>query len=185
VTHKGYELAKPSLIRVRADGRRDYFVELEPAVIRVIAGSVDTLVTDRDGNVIADSRKERADRKKSIAERISAHSGDAVLSLMLSSYDNAVRDADNELVHLYEIRDALAKHFGSETQARQALGIPKSSWSRLGQLCNDAPLRQGRHRGKTGAAQRDATDSELEEARSMARSMIDAYLTKLEGTTDC
>ena len=91
-----------------------------------------------------------------------------------------MRDPDNELVHLYEIRDGLSKRFGDERAAKSALGIAPSAWSRIGQLCNDEALRQGRHRGKSVGGLRDATDAELMEARGIARSMIESYLQYLE-----
>lgn len=93
-----------------------------------------------------------------------------------------MRDSNNELVHLYEIRDALSVKFGGETSARAALAITSSQWSRLGQLCNIEPLRQGRHRGKTSGALRDASEAELTEARGIARAMIEAYLQHLEAS---
>jgi hypothetical protein len=52
--------------------------------------------------------------------------------------------------------------------------------SRLGQLCNDEPLRQGRHNGRHVATLRDATDAELVEARGIAQNMIEAYVAHLE-----
>jgi hypothetical protein len=91
-----------------------------------------------------------------------------------------VRDPNNELVHLYEIRDALSVKFGGDNSARAAIAITASQWSRLGQLCNNDPLRQGRHRGKTGEALRDASEGELVEARGIVRAMIEAYLQYLE-----
>ena len=88
-------------------------------------------------------------------------------------------DPDDELVHLYEIRDALSTKFGSEKAARNALKISYDNWSRFGQLCNDEPLRQGRHRGKKYEA-RDATNAELSEARRIAQAMIEGYLRYLD-----
>ena len=99
---------------------------------------------------------------------------------MLRSYDAGVRDPTNELVHLYEIRDALSAKFGGESAARATLAITASQWSRLGQLCNNEPLCQGRHRGKTGEVLRDATEAELAEARGIARAMIEAYLQRID-----
>jgi hypothetical protein len=99
----------------------------------------------------------------------------------LWSYSAGVRDPVNELVHLYEIRDALSVKFGGEIRVRSALAITASQWSRFEQLSNSEPLRQGRHRGKTGETLRDASESELIEARCIARAMIEAYLQYLEG----
>ena len=83
-------------------------------------------------------------------------------------------------MHLYEIRDALCTKFKGEHPTRAALGIGRTEWSRFGALCNDEPLRQGRHRGQKAGALRDATESELIEARGIARAMIEAYLQYLE-----
>lgn len=174
-----FVLSKSSLVRVRPDGRRDIFVELESGQLRVSLGSIDVRATDRDGNVVSDSRRDRIARRNSLADLAGAHSRDGLLAALLGSHKNSVRDPDNELVHQYEIRDALSAKFGGEQKTLSALGIASSEWSRLGQLCNDEPLRQGRHRGKK-APLRDATHAELEEARSIARSMIEGYLRWLD-----
>jgi pimeloyl-ACP methyl ester carboxylesterase len=89
------------------------------------------------------------------------------------SFNALGKDPDNELVHLYEIRDALTERL---PDARTKLGITRSEWSRFGQLANDEPLRQGRHRGTNVGNLRDATEGELQEARRIARKMIEAYL---------
>ena len=102
---------------------------------------------------------------------------------MLKSYGDAVNDPGNELVHLYQIRDSIAKQFGGESRARNVLGISQRQWSRLGKLANDEPLKQGRHRGKNPGALRDATEEELREARSIARELVEAYLNHLEGSS--
>jgi hypothetical protein len=59
------------------------------------------------------------------------------LGALLKSHHNSVRDPDNELVHLYEIRDALSARFGGDRPTRAALQINGADWSCLGQLCND------------------------------------------------
>jgi hypothetical protein len=183
LTHRAYEISRSTMTRVHPDGRRDIFIEPEPTRIGISDGPVDLQVTDKDGNVIADSKRDRIEKKKSLAELVTSHRAtDDLLTSLLSSYTAAVRDPNNELVHLYEIREALSMKFGGENVTRTALGISAPQWSRLGQLCNDAQLRQGRHRGKTGGALRDTTEGELTEARSIARSMIEAYLQYLE---DC
>lgn len=180
LSHTPYELSKPTVTKLHPDGHKDFFLEVEGAQLKLTGGIVDFQVTDQHGNVVSDSRRERIEKKKSIAELVSAYrSSDAVLSALLRSHDAAVRDPDNELVHLYEIREGLCKRFGNEYAARSALGI-SSSWSRFRQLCNDEALRQGRHRGKNVGGLRDATDVELMEARGIARSMIESYVQHLD-----
>jgi hypothetical protein len=180
-THRAYELSRPNVTRVHPDGRRDIFAEIEPICVKVSMGQVDVLVTDKDGNVITDSKRDRIDKKKSLAELIAAHrANDTLLASLLRSHAAAVRDPNDELVHLYEIRDALSAKFGNDIATRTALGISRPQWSRFGALCNDEPLRQGRHRGENAGALRDATEVELMEARGIARAMIEAYLQYLE-----
>jgi len=103
-----------------------------------------------------------------------------VVAALLASYTAAVNDPANELVYLYEIRDALSKRFKDDTSAREAMGLSRSEWSRLGQLANNDPLIQGRHRGKSFGALREASDEELSEARNIARKLVEAYLFYLE-----
>jgi hypothetical protein len=184
LTHRAYELSRSTTTRVHPDGHRDIFIELEPARMVMSGGTVDFQITDKNGNVIADSKRDRIEKKKSLAELVTSYRAtDAVLASLLESYAAAVRDPNNELVHLYEVRDALSVKFGGQNATRAALGISVPQWSRLGHLCNNEPLRQGRHRGKTGGALRDATEGELIEAHGIVRAMIEAYLQYLEPPT--
>jgi hypothetical protein len=184
LSHRAYELSRSTMTRVHPDGRRDIFVEPEPARIVLTAHPVDLQIRDKNGNIIADSKRDRIERKKSLADLVSAYrASDETLASLLRSHNAAVRDPNNELVHLYEIRDALSVKFGGEKTLRTALGISSSNWSRFGELCNVKPLRQGRHRGKIGGALRDATEAELAEARGIARSWIEAYLRYLDTST--
>jgi hypothetical protein len=184
LSHRAYQLSKPTMTRLHPDGRKDFFIEPEPGRYKISGSPVDFRVTDRHGNVISDSREDRIERKKSLAELVARYrSTDRPLASLLRSYDAAVRDANNELVHLYEIRDALSVRFSGEAAARAALGISSFQWSRMGQLCNNEPLRQGRHRGKTAGALRDASEAELTEVHAIARAMIEGYLRYLESST--
>ena len=177
LTRKQFQLSKPRLTRIEPDGRRHIFMELEGAVLTLSGGLVDFTVTDAGGKIIRDTKQERLERKRELAELVAKYSStDKVLRAMLESYATSTSDPNNELVHLYEIREALSSAFGGDAKARSALGVTRTNWSRLGQLCNDEPLRQGRHRGKDIGALREATESELSEARDVAREIIEAYL---------
>ena len=148
------------------------------------AGSVhvDTLIVDKDGKVTVDTKRERIEKKKRLAEIVAAHSAkDPLLTALVQSHEAAIRDADNELVHIYEIRDALVAKYGGDAKARKALGLSDPQWSKFGRLCNVEPLRQGRHRGKSSGVLRDATAQELDEARGTARAMIEEYLRNSYG----
>ncbi|MCX5820104.1 MAG: hypothetical protein NT047_09380 [Deltaproteobacteria bacterium] len=181
LTHKPYELSKASMYRLYPDGRKDITVFVEPCVLTLSVGTPDILVTDKDGNVISDSRRDRIEKKKELADLAEKYRrSDSTATSLLKSYQSAVNDPNNELVHLYEIRDALSKKFGGDSLVRDALNISSTQWSRFGQLANNEPLKQGRHRGRSLATLRDATEAELMEARNIARRLVEAYLEYLE-----
>jgi hypothetical protein len=135
----------------------------------------DVLIRDQAGNVLADSKNERiaadAQMLDAIAPKVARS---RLLRGILNSCSKAVTDSANELVHLYEVRDALATHYGGEQNARAALGISGAEWKRLGALANAEPLEQGRHRGEHVGGLRRATATELEEARGIVRKWITA-----------
>jgi len=181
VSHRPFNLSKYTLYRQYPDGRKDVTVFPESCVMEVGAGTIDIVITDSAGNVIADTRADRIREKLEFAELSAKHSStDSPARRMLSSYDASVNDPANELVHLYEIRDALKKKFGKDRTARVSLGISESDWKRLGSLSNNEPLRQGRHRGQSFETLRDATNEELAEARQIAKSMLLAYLKYID-----
>lgn len=185
VTHKPFELSTPSTYHLHPDGRKDVFVQLKPATIKVEASPVDILVKDKLGNVISDSQEERIEKKKELANLAEKFGKNPIIIALLSSYNNAVNDPKDELTHLYEICDTLKSTFNSKKNACAILNIsPKRDWGKLGQLANNEPLKQGRHRGQNAGNLRDATHTELEEARQIGRRMIHAYLLYLDNVNN-
>lgn len=178
--HTPFTLSKSTMYRLHSNGRRDATVFLEAIATLAITASINIITKDKDGNIISDSRRDRIEMTNKFATLVAKHNQDPLLKALLHSYHAAVNDSTDELVHLYEIRDALASAFDSETKVCTFLGIKKSDWSRLGQLANDEPLTQSRHRGKKALDLRSATKEELEEARDIAKRFIDAYLNYLE-----
>jgi hypothetical protein len=182
LTHRSYDLSATGMTRVHPDGYRDISIDpIRLVVPTVPTVSVYTRVVDKDGNVISDSMLDyRIEKKNEFAERVANQATDDLLISLLQSYGTAVRDPNNEFVHLYEILDALRKRFGNIKTASLALGITSPQWKRFRVLCNNSSLRQGRHRGMSIRVNRNATDSELTEARALALGMIKAYLQYLE-----
>ncbi len=180
-THKPYQLSKVSMYRLHPDGRRDITVFVDSAAIAMSTCTSEFIITDKDGKVIVDSKKDRIEKKKKLARLAEKYRrSDLTAASLLDSYNMAVNEPNNELVHLYEIRDALSKKFGSKSASLRALNIIPEEWSQLGLIANDKPLKQGRHRGKNPGTLRDATESELKEARNIARALVEAYLLYLE-----
>ncbi len=181
LTRKSYELSKSSMHRLHPNGRKSVTVFVDTAVIKMSAGNIDLLVKDKNGNIIDDSRRDRIEKKKVLAELVEKYrQQDKFVESMLNFYQKAIRDPSNELIHLYDIWEALKARFGGQAAALIALGINDLDRRTLGKLANDEPLRQGRHRGKKITDLRDATEAELDDARQIARSMIEAYLYYLE-----
>ena len=180
LSHKPFELSKASMYRLHPDGRKDITIFAEP-ISATVSISADIMITDKNGKVTFDSKTERIEKKKKLSELSEKYlKSDPTAASLLNSYKMAVQEPNNELVHLYEIRDALSKKFGCESAARHALNISSHQWSRLGLLANHEPLKQGRHRGKNPGVLRDATESELMEARHIARAFVEAYILYLE-----
>jgi len=179
LSHKPYTLSKSNVSRLHLDGRKDVWAFVEGARIAITGGTVDFVLRGADGGVIRDTKQERVERRFEFSQLAARYINDPVANAILRSYAAAVKDPQNELIHLYEIRDALSKHFGGEATALAKGGLSQGQWSRFGRLANSEPLIQGRHRGKQPGALRNATTEELTEARDIAREMIRNYLRQL------
>jgi len=139
----------------------------------------DVVIHNASGKRVQDSKSKRiAEHTKFIDSVAPKLASSATLNTLLQSYNAAVADPANELVHLYEIRDTLAKHYGTQTKARRKLGITDKDWKRLGYLANEAPLNEGRHRGRHSNL-RNATAAELDDARSTARQLIACFANQV------
>lgn len=181
MTHKDFELSKSSRTDLQEDGKKHHFLEVDSCVMTMSVGSVDLIVKDKDGKIVSDTKRERLDKQSNFASLVEKHrSNDATLDHVLKSYQQSVRDPSNELVHLYEIRDALAKNFGSKKTAISALGITTDEWDEIGKLANHLPLQQGRHRGQATGSLRNAEPAELEMARKSSSNPVEKYLEFLE-----
>ena len=181
MSHRDFTLTKPSRSDLRKDGTRDVFLEVEPMVLKLSMGSVDLVVRDKDGNIVSDTKRDRLNKQEWFSETVAKYRGiDKTLDQILKSYQMAVKDPKNELVYLYEIRDALSARFRNKKTALKQLGISNKEWGVLGDLANNQPLIQGRHRGKALGMLRSAQSHELDTARKIAVTLVEKYLRFLE-----
>jgi hypothetical protein len=182
LTHHAYELSKPSRTDVREDGTRHCFLESEDcAVLSPFSGTADIIVRNKSGDIVRDTKRKRLDKQKHLALLVKKHRNlDATLDHVLNSHQKSTKDSDNELVHLYEAREAIGKRFGSKKSATRSLKITNADWDRIGELANALPLKQGRHRGQSVGTLRDATGRELEEGHQLVKCLIEKYLEYLE-----
>ena len=170
-THRPYELQGLRVYQ-HSGGRKNIAIRVGSAVAVSDVGQPDILIRNAAGNVLHDTRAERIAEHKRMLDSIAPKlARSPLLRGLFDSYSRAISDPANELVHLYEVRDALQAHYRGEQNARAALDISASEWERLGVLANVAPIEEGRHRGQHGT-RRNATAAELEEARSIVRKWI-------------
>ena len=181
MNHQPFNLSEPSRYDLRLDGKKNFYLNVKAGVIKISTGTVDLVVKDKDGKIISDTKSERIDKKKWFAETSAKHrQNDYVLDRMLKSYHKSVVDPDNELIHLYEIRDAVADKFENGSKARKTLNVTNIEWNVLGKLANKEPLLQGRHRGLAAGKLRKAEALELKTARQVAAKIIENYMVYLE-----
>jgi len=178
MSHVDFTLSKPRHSDLRKDGRKNIFLAAVMTMSGVCTGNL--VIRDKDGNIISDSKQDRLDKQKWFAEAIDKHRKvDGTLDQMLKSYHMAVKDPNNELVHLYELRDALSARFGKQNAIRH-LGITDKEWDVIGDLANKRPLKEGRHRGQSAGVLRPAEKNELELARKAVLNLVEKYLIYLE-----
>ena len=180
---KLFNLLKPTMHRLHPDGRKDITIfHASLNATATLGDFVDVVVTDKDGNIVEDSKVRRSESIRHFANLAATHrKSDSVAGAILNSFNAALNDLPNEFIHLYEIRESLCKEFGNEKEVRDVLKIPLNEIKRLRELSNSEPLNQGRHRGKNPGQLRDATQSEKEEARDIARKLIHHYLEFIDG----
>jgi len=184
VSHKPYDLSRPCVTHCKPDGSRSIFLNIE-SVVAVASTTAHIRITNKDGEVIADSRAERIKRKKSLGDLAAQYAtNDTTAKEILESFQKAIVEPDNCLRHLYDIRDALDQKFGNGKETRTALNLSRAQWDNLGRLANREPLRQGRHPGKRLEELRDATPDELHTAKKIAEEMVEKYLRYLDATKD-
>jgi len=177
MTHKVFELSKATRTDVEDDGKLHHYLEIDSCYQRVTVSSIDLVVKDRNGVVVADSKRERLNKQEWYAVQIEKfRPSDATLDQILKSYQASVLDPDNELIRLYEVRESLATKFGSRVAATGHLGLTNHQWAEIGELANHHPFNQGRHRGKSVGFLRDAKAPELELARKSVVLLIEKYL---------
>jgi hypothetical protein len=183
IENRSFQLSGKSNVTLQTKGGGKIIRMKMAARAITLTRDIDIIVQDADGNIITDTKQERINQKQRLSTLIAKHApSDPTLDSMLKSTEKSFTDPGNLLIHLYEVRDALKKRFdGKEDRARIAIGISKNRWSELGRLANEAPLKQGRHRGSNVGNLRDATNEEIATARSIASEMIEKYVEWLEG----
>src|SRR5271157_547064 len=130
------------------DGRESVSVNVLAVGASIALGRVDCVTKDADGKVIRDSKAERLAEDRVFRDQRLRHREDPLLNGLLVSFKQAVDDPDDLMTHLYEIRDALQRRFGTRRGAKDALGLDDAGWGDLDNITNDRPIKESRHRGR-------------------------------------
>jgi hypothetical protein len=175
ISNRKFSLTGPRITHVDAKGNRNYVMLIESRRLEIRGNPVDLRLTSSSEAVLVDSKKERIRDETALTIQLAQNAEKTpTLCLMLDSYDRSLKDISNALVHLYEVRDAMASEFGGEKKACKRLGIKPADWDTLRRLANHEPISEGRHRGKQPPS-RIAAPDELKEARTIAKIIIESY----------
>lgn len=114
LTRRVFVLTGPSVTHYRDDGLRDHVLLAGTGRFEVRGYPIDFRITDAAGNVVRDTKADRLAHDRAFLQAIAAKiPSSPVLRRMLESYGRSVEDPANELVHLYEIRDAASSHYAT------------------------------------------------------------------------
>ena len=118
--HKPYELGSLNIRQHHSDGNIATLATIsgKASIVKLENGKIDFLLTDSSAQVILDTKAERVAKEESLIKVIASSTGKhPLINKLITSYKTAVSDPSDELVHLYEIIDALKKHFTSKANA--------------------------------------------------------------------
>ena len=181
IKHESYKVGSINVQQHYADGsiKIHRTITCGTGNLKLNSFTPDIILKDVSGNVVRDTKAERLQKELQFL-KLSAHTSfnHPLIDKVFASYRSAVLDPADELVHLYEIIDALKNHYKEKSKALAALNISEVKWDRLFTLANNEPLKEGRHRGSKPNL-RTATEKEMTEARTIAREIIEAVLSKL------
>jgi hypothetical protein len=160
------------------------YISVPNATICIKAFPPEIMLIDANGVVLSDTKKDRDNQEAALRELLLTNmSKDRALRRMVKSYLTAMSDHSNELLYLYEIRDAASEIFQGAHKARKRLCVPESDWQYLGKIANESPVLEGRHRGKHLDDLRSATHEEKIRARGIALDIIIKYINIINGSS--
>jgi len=172
-SHEKYELSKTLIYRLHQNGHyKEILLPPDPCVSHTSMQSIESI----------ELRKERINKKEWLSDMFEKYyDKEPLVKYLFNSYSMSAKDPDNEFIYFYDIMEALKNRFGGKAEACGVLSISKKSeWGRLGELADNMPVKQGRHRGRFNDSLRNATLQELQEARNIARRLVEGYLKYLE-----
>jgi hypothetical protein len=189
---------------VRITKRKPFSFNIYTVQMRLADGTIYRIIKSEPTNAILtttpaapitpeEATKRAQAEQERVTQAIKYTKNDVTLEFMINSYIAAADDPENELIHLYDVMDALREKF--EVQSRnpitsrhdtnntvinklQITGKRDQTWNRLENLAFEK--QQGRHKGRHHTNPQNATSEELDEARVITRFLISKYIDYLE-----
>ncbi len=146
----------------------------------VMRTDLDFILTNSDGEVIRDSKRERMTHQKELYELINKYGADKVALKILDSYNNALKHDEKSLLYLYEIREALKNVFNGAVVTIKSLNLSSTEWDDFGHLTNKSSVRESRHNWKNLDLTHNITDQDRNFAFTFGQTMIEKYLRYLQ-----
>ncbi|PKL81756.1 MAG: hypothetical protein CVV24_13660 [Ignavibacteriae bacterium HGW-Ignavibacteriae-3] len=177
-----YTIKEGATIIEHDDGHTEVILKPETITITVTLPNPKVKITgfDKDGNINYDSEEEERKKQQEFLSKIqNVLDKDEIVPHIIESYKNSIRFPKEELIYLYEIIDALQTYFKGKSEAIGRLKISTEDWSELGRICNNLPLKQGRHRGQMIGKLKDSKEGELEKARDISRKILRSFINYL------
>ena len=168
----------PTDLVIESEGVR--YLNAEAGIFGLSGMEVDFIITNKDGQIVVDSKKERMTRQQDFFELINDYGADPTAVKLFESYKNALDHDEKLLIYLYEIREALSTYFGNDEITKQKLNLKSNHWSKFGRLSNDPRIKQSRHYSEISQNSRDITETERNIALSFALNMIESFLNYLK-----
>ena len=188
LSNKEYSISKPIHgEKYDHDGHKTIIAFPETSKISVKSYPLDIIISDKDGVVSYDSKKERIRAEQEHIVLFEKYKNDTTLKSMLKSYSDSINDPDNEFFYLYEIRDALRQLFLGDKKNWEKLHkdknereIFKEKYDEFGRIINKKEIDLSRHRGQFAGKLSKTSEEDKKTVREFAKSMIKDYVKYLE-----
>lgn len=179
-----YKLTFGCRVDILADSQRTHYLGVGSVFVSTSCSQVDFVLHNSDGSIRFDSKAERIKSQSMIAEKLAViDQADPHLVSMRKSFQHLLRDRHNTFKYLVDILESLKNKFRDRNTLIEDLKIPKGDLDWIKEYANSHPLEESRHTGRFVGETRKATIEEIEKARNIGSSLIQAYVEYLYAST--
>jgi hypothetical protein len=176
IANKTYTLLPPAIEEYSSNGQKQVKVNISGVACIVAAPQIDILIKDEAGNITTDTREERKAKTHKLYQLLSKNYSDPYALKVLKSRLEAIKDVQNEFVHLREITEALKEKYGDYQKAAFNLRLPIPEWRALERIINESEINRSPHRGQS-ITNREPTNEELSKVRNTIENILIEFLS--------